>query len=79
MKFKERTQAQKERDAIQLRRLQTLVDMAFALMIFRVFTVLPHLSDPNSERIQSTTFRVGGSGVAPGFHLAENRLSLAHL
>ena len=51
VKIKERTQAQTERDERQLRRLQTLVDVIFALMIFRIFTLLPHLSNPETEQI----------------------------
>lgn len=51
MKYRERTQAQKERDERQLRRLQTLVDVVFALMIFRVFTLLPHLTNPGSQQV----------------------------
>ena len=42
MNKKEKTQAQKERDAKQLRRLQTLMDVVFGVLIIRVFTLLPH-------------------------------------
>jgi uncharacterized membrane protein len=42
MAKKEKTQAQKERDATQLRRLQTLMDVVFGVLIIRVFTLLPH-------------------------------------
>jgi len=42
MPNKEKTQAQKERDATQLRRLQTLMDVVFGVLIIRVFTLLPH-------------------------------------
>jgi uncharacterized membrane protein len=42
MPKKEKTQAQKERDAKQLRRLQTLMDVVFGVLIIRVFTLLPH-------------------------------------
>lgn len=38
---KEKTQAQKERDERQLRRLQTLMDVIFGVLIIRIFTVLP--------------------------------------
>lgn len=61
MAFKERTQAQKERDQGHLRRLQTLVDVIFALMIFRVFSSLPHLTDPDTARIDPLViFTEGG-------------------
>jgi len=39
---KEKTLAQVERDAKQLRRLQTLMDVVFGVLIIRVFTLLPH-------------------------------------
>jgi uncharacterized membrane protein len=42
MATKEKTQAQKERDEKQLRRLQTLMDVVFGVLIIRVFTLLPH-------------------------------------
>jgi uncharacterized membrane protein len=42
MPKKEKTQAEKERDARQLRRLQTLMDVVFGVLIIRVFTLLPH-------------------------------------
>ena len=42
MAKKEITLAQKERDAKQLRRLQTLMDVVFGVLIIRVFTLLPH-------------------------------------
>jgi uncharacterized membrane protein len=42
MPKKEKTQAQKERDEKQLRRLQTLMDVVFGVLIIRVFTLLPH-------------------------------------
>ena len=42
----EKTLAQVERDARQLRRLQTLMDVVFCLLIFRLFTLLPHPSRP---------------------------------
>jgi uncharacterized membrane protein len=39
---KEKTQAQKERDATQLRRLQMLMDVVFGVLLIRIFTLLPH-------------------------------------
>ena len=42
MAKKEKTQAQKERDATQLRRLQTLMDVVFGVLLIRIFTLLPH-------------------------------------
>jgi uncharacterized membrane protein len=48
MPKKEKTQAQKERDANQLRRLQTLMDVVFAVLIIRVFTLLPHFVSPET-------------------------------
>lgn len=38
---KEKTQAQRERDERQLRRLQTLMDVIFGVLIIRLFMVLP--------------------------------------
>jgi len=61
VKIKERTQAQTERDERQLRRLQTLVDVIFALMIFRIFTLLPQLSNPETDRVDPMViFTQGG-------------------
>ena len=48
MPKKERTEAQKERDARQLRRLQTLMDIVFGLLLFRLFTLLPHPIRPET-------------------------------
>jgi uncharacterized membrane protein len=48
MPKKERTEAQKERDARQLRRLQTLMDVVFGLLLFRLFTLLPHPIRPET-------------------------------
>jgi uncharacterized membrane protein len=48
MAKKERTEAQKERDARQLRRLQTLMDIVFGLLLFRLFTLLPHPIRPET-------------------------------
>ena len=44
----EKTEAQKERDERQLRRLQTLMDVVFGLLIFRLFTLLPHPIRPET-------------------------------
>ena len=38
---KEKTQAQRERDERQLRRLQTLMDVIFGVLIIRLFMILP--------------------------------------
>jgi uncharacterized membrane protein len=51
MPTKEKTQAQKERDAQQLRRLQTLMDVVFGVLLIRVFTLLPHLTNPESGKV----------------------------
>jgi uncharacterized membrane protein len=51
MPKKEKTQAQKERDASQLRRLQTLMDVVFGVLLIRVFTLLPHLTNPESGKV----------------------------
>jgi uncharacterized membrane protein len=45
---KEKTPAQQERDKRQLGRLQTLIDVVFGLLLIRVFTLLPHLTNPES-------------------------------
>ncbi|MBT8269367.1 MAG: DUF1211 domain-containing protein, partial [Bacteroidia bacterium] len=50
MPIKEKTLAQKERDAQQLRRLQTLMDVVFGLLIFRLFTLLPHPIRPETGK-----------------------------
>ena len=51
MPKKEKTQAEKERDARQLRRLQTLMDVVFGVLLIRVFTLLPHLTNPDSGKV----------------------------
>ena len=51
MAKKEKTQAEKERDARQLRRLQTLMDVVFGVLLIRVFTLLPHLTNPDSGKV----------------------------
>lgn len=43
------TQAQKERDANQLRRLQTLMDVVFGVLIIRIFTILPQPAEVLTE------------------------------
>lgn len=48
MAVKEKTIAQIERDERQLRRLQTLIDIVFGLLIFRLFTLLPHPIKPET-------------------------------
>ncbi|NOQ97450.1 MAG: hypothetical protein GQ561_04725 [Calditrichae bacterium] len=42
MNKKEKTRAQKERDERQLRRLQTLMDVIFGVLIIQLFMILPH-------------------------------------
>ncbi|UCH66375.1 MAG: DUF1211 domain-containing protein [Ignavibacterium sp.] len=48
MTKKEKKEAQKERDAVQLRRLQTFMDVVFAVLIIRVFSLLPHFVSPET-------------------------------
>ncbi|MDH3269614.1 MAG: TMEM175 family protein [Ignavibacteria bacterium] len=48
MAKKEKTLAQKERDATQLRRLQTLMDVVFGVLLIRIFTLLPHPVRPET-------------------------------
>jgi len=48
MDKKDITPAQQERDKRQLYRLQTLVDVVFGILIIRLFTLLPHLRNPES-------------------------------
>ena len=48
---KEVTLAQKERDATQLRRLQTLMDVVFGVLLVRIFTLLPHLVQPETGTV----------------------------
>ncbi len=45
---KEKTQAQVERDASQLRRLHTLMDVVFGVLLIRIFTLLPHPTKPET-------------------------------
>ena len=45
---KEKTPAQRERDKRQLGRLQNLLDVVFGVLLIRVFTLLPHLTHPES-------------------------------
>ena len=51
MAKKEKTEAQKERDARQLRRLQTIMDVVFGVMIIRVFMLLPHLTNTETGNV----------------------------
>ena len=44
----EKTLAQKERDERQLRRLQTLMDVVFGVLLIRIFTFLPHPTKPET-------------------------------
>jgi len=44
----EKTQAQIERDASQLRRLLTLMDVVFGVLLIRIFTLLPHPIKPET-------------------------------
>ena len=48
MAKKEKTHAQVERDASQLRRLHTLMDVVFGVLLIRIFTFLPHPTKPES-------------------------------
>ena len=48
MAKKEKTEAQKERDAVQLRRLHMLTDVIFAVLLIRLFMLLPHPVKPES-------------------------------
>jgi uncharacterized membrane protein len=49
-KPKELTTAELERQQNTLRRLQTLIDVVYALMIFRLFVLLPH---PTQEQLEN--------------------------
>ena len=48
MEKKKKNPAQLERDMRQLGRLQTLIDVVFGLLIIRLFSLLPHLTNPES-------------------------------
>ena len=48
MAKKEKTHAQIERDAQQLRRLHTLMDVVFGVLLIRIFTLLPHPIKPET-------------------------------
>jgi uncharacterized membrane protein len=52
-KPKELTTAELERQQNTLRRLQTLIDVVYALMIFRLFVLLPH---PTQEQLENRDF-----------------------
>ena len=56
-KTRPRTKAIIERDNRQLRRLETLTDVLFALVLFRIFMILPSLGKIGSgEGISITRF-----------------------
>jgi uncharacterized membrane protein len=58
---KEATLAQKERDATQLRRLQTLMDVVFGVLLVRIFSLLPHLVQPETGTVDPLViFTEGG-------------------
>jgi len=48
MSKNEKTQAQKERDAVQLKRLHMLMDVIFGVLLIRIFTLLPHPVKPET-------------------------------
>ena len=48
MAKKEKTVAQKERDAVQLRRLHVLTDVIFGVLLIRLFMLLPHPVKPET-------------------------------
>ena len=48
MPKEDKTQAQKERDERQLRRLHTLMDVVFGVLLIRIFTFLPHPIKPET-------------------------------
>jgi uncharacterized membrane protein len=48
MPKKVKTEAQKERDAVQLRRLHVLTDVVFGVLLIRIFTLLPHPVKPET-------------------------------
>jgi len=48
MSKKEKTEAQKERDAVQLRRLHVLTDVIFGVLLIRLFMLLPHPVKPET-------------------------------
>jgi uncharacterized membrane protein len=62
MPKKEKTEAQKERDANQLRRLQTLMDVVFAVLLIRLFMLLPHPVKPETGALDPLViFTEGGA------------------
>ena len=48
---KEKTEAEKQRDERQLRRLQTLMDVIFGVLIIRIFTLLPQPAEVLREGV----------------------------
>jgi uncharacterized membrane protein len=61
-KEKTKTEAQKERDANQLRRLQTLMDVVFAVLLIRLFMLLPHPVKPETGALDPLViFTEGGA------------------
>jgi len=56
----EKTLAQKERDATQLRRLHTLMDVVFGVLLIRIFTLLPHPIKPETGVFDPLVIFTGG-------------------
>lgn len=50
-----RTRAEEERNERQLRRLQTLIDVVYAVLIVQVFNFLPHFTDAGTGRFDPLT------------------------
>jgi uncharacterized membrane protein len=62
MPKKEKTLAQIERDARQLRRLHTLMDVVFGVLLIRIFTLLPHPIKPETGNFDPLViFTEGGA------------------
>lgn len=60
LKRKPKTEAELERDSRQLGRLQTLLDVVFGLLIFRVFLILPAATAADMEGPRDLLVFLGG-------------------
>jgi hypothetical protein len=61
MAKKEKAEAQKERDAVQLKRLHVLTDVIFGVLIIRVFSLLPHFVSPTTGDFNFVVIAHAGS------------------
>lgn len=60
---KMKTQAEKERDEMQLRRLQTLMDVVYGVLIIRIFLILPQPAEVLTEGSDPLLIFSGGKFI----------------